>query len=362
MRYDAPRWLPGGHAQTIWPALFSRRTPHGTRPLYRRERWATPDGDFVGVDFLADSTLAVPSAGQAPRPLLVLFHGLEGSSRSHYAEAFAEVARERGWRFAVPHFRGCSGEINHAPRAYHSGDHEEIGWILARLAQSQSQSQPSTLAAAPGPRAPLLATGVSLGGNALLRWAAEAGAQAAHLADAVAAISSPIDLAAGGAAIGRGFNRQVYTRMFLRTMVPKALAKLQQHPGLFDRHALLAARDLYAFDNVFTAPLHGFRDTEDYWRRASAQPLLGDIRVPALVLNALNDPFVPAASLPRPGSVGGRVTLWQPAHGGHVGFAHGPWPGQLRCMPEQVCDWLAAQGGAADYAGRVQRAGQSSHG
>ncbi|RYF21975.1 MAG: alpha/beta hydrolase, partial [Comamonadaceae bacterium] len=348
MRHDAPRWLPGGHAQTIWPALFARRTAGRARPPYRRERWRAPDGDFVDVDFLQDAAepMAPAASGasgaSAPRPLLVLFHGLEGSSRSHYAEAFADVARERGWRFAVPHFRGCSGEINHAPRAYHSGDHEEIGWILARLAQSQSPSQ-----SVGGGRAPLLAVGVSLGGNALLRWAAEAGAQAACQADAVAAVSSPIDLAAGGAAIGRGFNRQVYTRMFLRTMVPKALAKLQQHPGLFDRQALLAARDLYAFDNVFTAPLHGFRDTEDYWRRASAQPLLGDIRVPALVLNALNDPFVPAASLPRPGSVREPVTLWQPAHGGHVGFAQGAWPGQLHGMPQQVCDWLARHGGAA---------------
>ncbi|RYF22402.1 MAG: alpha/beta fold hydrolase, partial [Comamonadaceae bacterium] len=370
MRYDAPRWLPGGHAQTIWPALFARRTAGSARPQYRRERWRAPDGDFVDVDFLHDAAVGTSArlaeeaspAIASPAPLLVLFHGLEGSSRSHYAEAFADVARIRGWRFAVPHFRGCSGEINHAPRAYHSGDHEEIGWILARLAQSQSQSRsqlqlqlqlqsqaPSVLTSqqAGESRAPLLAVGVSLGGNALLRWAAEAGAQACRHADAVAAVSSPIDLAAGGAAIGRGFNRQVYTRMFLRTMVPKALAKLQQHPGLFDRQALLAARDLYAFDNVFTAPLHGFRDTEDYWRRASAQPLLGDIRIPALVLNALNDPFVPAESLPRPGSVPAPVTLWQPAHGGHVGFAQGAWPGQLHGMPQQVCDWLARHGGAA---------------
>ncbi len=357
---DAPRWLPGGHAQTIWPALFSRRTV-GPRPLYRRERWTTPDGDFVDVDFLADGAAAdagvrvPPAPYDAARPLLVLFHGLEGSSRSHYAEAFADVARERGWRFAVPHFRGCSGEINHAPRAYHSGDHEEIGWLLARLAQGQALPG--------GGRAPLLAAGVSLGGNALLRWAAEAGAGAARQADAVAAISSPIDLAAGGAAIGRGFNRQVYTRMFLRTMVPKALAKLAQHPGLFDRQALLAARDLYAFDNVFTAPLHGFRDTDDYWRRASAKPLLGDIRIPALVLNALNDPFVPADSLPRPHTVrAAPVTLWQPAHGGHVGFAHGGWPGSVRGMPEQVADWLARQGGAADYALPAAHGAESLHG
>jgi predicted alpha/beta-fold hydrolase len=204
----------------------------------------------------------------------------------------------------------------------------------------------------------LVAAGASLGGNALLRWAGEVGELAARDADAVAAVCSPIDLAAGGHAIGRGFNRQIYTRMFMRTLVPKALGKLAQHPGLFDRHALLAARDLYAFDNVFTAPLHGFRDTEDYWQRASAKPVLHCIRIPALVVNARNDPFVPAASLPRSHEVGNRyVTLWQPAHGGHVGFAHGRPPGHVRAMPDAVGGWLAKQVGAIAAAGA-----QSPHG
>ena len=244
----------------------------------------------------------------------MLFHGLEGSSRSHYALAFAHWAARAGWRFAVPHLRGCSGELNRAPRAYHSGDFEEVGWLLQRL---------RALAAAP-----LHAVGVSLGGNALLRWADEAGDSAARAGAARWRRSaSPLDLAAGGHAIDRGFNRLVYARMFLRTMKPKALAKLAQHPGLFDRERLLAARTLYEFDNVFTAPLHGFRDTDDYWARASAKPHLARIRVPTLVLNARNDPFVPAASLPQRARGGPHVTLWQPAHGGHVGFPGGAFPG-----------------------------------
>ncbi len=316
--YRAPRWLPGGNLQTIWPALYARRS-EGPVPAYRRERWTAPDGDFIDVDFVDR-----PTAG---RPLLVLFHGLEGSSRSHYAEAFAAYAAARGMAFAVPHFRGCSGELNLAPRAYHSGDFEEIGWILQRLRAQHD--------------GPLLAAGVSLGGNALLRWAEEAGAQAGRTATAVASVSAPLDLAAGGEAIGRGFNRLVYTRMFLRTMKPKALAKLAQHPGLFDREALLAARDLRAFDNVFTAPLHGFRDTDDYWKRGSAKPHLHAIRIPTLVVNAANDPFVPAASLPRRVEVGSHVTLWQPAHGGHVGFPLGAPPGHVRGMPERVGGWLS---------------------
>jgi len=189
-------------------------------------------------------------------------------------------------------------------------------------------------------RGDVVAVGVSLGGNALLRWAEEAGESAARFVRGVASVSAPLDLAAGGEAIGRGFNRWVYTRMFLRTMKPKALAKLAQHPGLFDRERLVAARDLYEFDDVFTAPLHGFKGTDDYWARCSAKPHLARIRVPTLVLNARNDPFVPAASLPAPHDVGPWVTLWQPAHGGHVGFPAGGWPGHVHTLPEEVMGWL----------------------
>lgn len=288
-------------------------------PPYRRERWTTPDDDFIDVDWLD---------GPADAPLLVLFHGLEGSSGSHYALALGEWAQARGWSLAVAHFRGCSGEINHAPRAYHSGDFEEIGWILARLRTRHT--------------GPLYAVGVSLGGNALLRWAQEAGSTAARVVQALASVSAPVDLAASGRAIGRGLSRQVYTRMFLHTMKPKALQKLAQFPGLFDVKALHAAQDLYDFDNVFTAPLHGFKDTQDYWQRASAKPRLADIRLPALVVNALNDPFVPASSLPRQSEVGSHVRLWQPEQGGHVGFMTGPPPGHLQTLPQTVGDWLCA--------------------
>ena len=339
-RYRAPAWLPGGNLQTIWAATLARRHA-GEPPRWRRERWNTPDGDFVDVDHLVrqeperglEGSGGVPSTSAPPAAQhVVLFHGLEGSSASAYSLAFASVARARGWALSVPHFRGCSGELNLAPRAYHSGDFEEVGWLLARLRALHG--------------APLLAAGVSLGGNALLRWAEEMGASAAATARAVAAICSPIDMAAAGAAIDRGFNRLVYARLFLSSMKPKALAKLAQHPGLFDAQRLAAARTLYEFDDVFTAPLHGFKGTRDYWSRASALPHLGRLRIPALVLNARNDPFVPHATLPAPGSPGpsgsnGLVTLWRPAHGGHVGFPQGRFPARVTAMPEAVCDWLA---------------------
>jgi predicted alpha/beta-fold hydrolase len=321
--YRPPAWLPGGNLQTIWPALYAKRF-FGAAPQYVRERWRTPDGDFIDVDWLDNLQRTSREA-----TLLVLFHGLEGSSRSHYAEAFADFAAARGLAFAIPHFRGCGGEINAAPRAYHSGDYEEIGWIVSKLREQHLGS--------------LVVVGVSLGGNALMRWAGEAGESAARLADAVASVCSPLDLAAGGRAIGHGFNRLVYTTMFLRTMKPKAMEKLAQHPGLFDAHRLRSARDLHDFDDIFTAPLHGFRDADDYYARASAKPHLHRIRIPALALNALNDPFVPAASLPTADEVGRHVTLWQPREGGHVGFASGGFPAHVRFMPERVGGWLLRQ-------------------
>ena len=330
MNYIAPMWLPGGQLQTIWPALYSRRVL-GPPPHYHRERWAAPDGDFIDVDWLSKTRKPGSGAIAAScKTLLVLFHGLEGSSRSHYAEAFADFAQMHDLAYAVPHFRGCSGEINRAPRAYHSGDFEEIDWILKRFHQ-QWTAQGGT---------DVMAVGISLGGNALMRWAQEAGSTANNTVRAVASVCSPLDLAASGWAIGRGFNRLAYTRMFLKTMKPRALQKLEQFPGLFDRGALMASRDLYEFDNIFTAPLHGFKNTEDYWGRCSAKPHFHQIRIPALVVNARNDPFVPAWSLPQPSEVGPQVTLWQPKQGGHVGFPQGPLPGHVRGMPDAVGGWL----------------------
>ena len=325
MNYKAPAWLPGGNLQTIYAARLAQ-TYMGAAPVYRRERWTTPDADFIDLDWLADQS-------SSTQPLVVLFHGLEGSSQSHYALAFADYCRLNGLAYVVVHFRGCSGEINLAPRAYHSGDYEEIDWIVKRIRSTRS--------------GPIYCVGISLGGNALLRWAQEAGVSAKKSVDAVSSVCSPIDLAASGMAIGKGFNLQVYTRMFLQTMRPKALLKLKQFPGLFAKAAMDAARDLYDFDNVFTAPLHGFKNTEDYWKRASAKPRLNEIKIPALVVNALNDPFVPANSLPHAREVGSCVTLWQPAQGGHVGFPAGKFPAHLHTVPENIGAWLQASQGSS---------------
>jgi predicted alpha/beta-fold hydrolase len=319
--YQAPWWLPGGNAQTIYAAKWAKSTgQHQTAWL--RERWKTPDADFVDVDWINKEQPQTDTNA----PQLVLFHGLEGSSDSHYAQAFASQAIRQGWRMALPHFRGCSGDINLAPRAYHSGDMDEIDWLLDEFRRQH--------------RGPLFAVGISLGGNALMRWAGEKGQAANQRIQGIAAISAPLDLTASGHAIDKGLNRHVYTRMFLKTMKPRALEKLAQYPGLFDGQALMAAHSLYAFDNVFTAPVHGFKNTDDYWMRASAKPGLCDICVPALILNARNDPFVPAWSLPQAHEVSQWVTLCQPATGGHVGFPDGAFPAHVNAMPMAVMDWL----------------------
>ena len=298
------------HFHTIYASLRGRFAP---APVYRRERWDSPDGDFIDVDFLD---------GPSDAPLLVLFHGLEGGSASHYARSFARESARRGWRFAVPHFRGCSGEMNRLPRAYHSGDSAEIEWLLARFGSTAGD-------------APLYAMGVSLGGNALLKWLGESGPVAGDRVRAAASISAPLDLRISGDALGAGFNR-VYTRMFLATMKAKSEAKLARHQGIFDGAAMRRSRTLREFDNVVTAPLHGFRDTNDYWARASARPLLSGIAIPTLILNALDDPFVPVSALPDPALLPPCVTAEFPAQGGHAGFVSGSFPGHLDWLPQRV--------------------------
>lgn len=306
--YKAPDWLPGGHAQTLWPLLIKPAAP-----TLRRERWTTPDGDFIDVDCLD---------GPADAPLLVLFHGLEGSSRSHYACATAAACLAHGWRFSLPHFRGCSGELNQRPRAYHSGDSAEIDWILRRLKGEN-------------PEQSLHAAGVSLGGNALLKWAGEQGGAAKEIVSGVAAICPPLDLAACGHHLARGFNT-IYTRHFLNTLKARSAARLQRFPGLFDARRMRAAVNLWQFDDAVTGPLHGFAGADDYWARCSAKPFLKSIAVPALAVNPENDPFLPARFLPRRNEVSTSVRLEHPKSGGHVGFVSGPFPGNLDWLPQRL--------------------------
>ena len=320
--YRAPAWLPGGNLQTLYPALLARRPA----VHYRRQRWDTPDGDFIDLDWTEPQGRGLRI--ESPEsPLLVLFHGLEGSSNSHYARALMHAAVARGWRGVVVHFRGCSGELNRLPRAYHSGDSTEIDWILRRLKLQQDD-------------APLHAAGVSLGGNALLKWLGEQGTDARTVVHRAAAVSAPVDLHAAGDALEQGFN-MVYTNNFLATMKRKSLAKLRMHPKLFDEARLRATRTLREFDDLVTSRLHGYSDVDDYYTRASSKPHLAHIALPTLLLNARNDPFLPAAALPEPRSLPAAVTAAFPDEGGHVGFPDST--GTLAWLPQTVLEFLGAQ-------------------
>ncbi len=312
----APWWLPGGHTQTIWPLLRG-----GPLPRYRRERWDTPDGDFIDLDWID---------GPAGAPLFVLFHGIEGSSHSHYARILMRAVRAQGWRGVIPHFRGCSGEANRFARAYHSGDSEELDWILRRL-------QPLAEAA------PLYAAGVSLGGNALLKWLGEREHAARNLLAAAVAICPPLDLTIAGSTLDTGFNRRIYTRHLLSTLKPKALAKTLRHPGLFDGARIRRATTLFEFDDAYTSPAHGFGGAADYWRRASARPWLRAIRAPTLLLSALNDPFVPPTALPSARDLSTSVHFDCQREGGHTGFLSGGFPGHPEWLPQRLFAWFITE-------------------
>lgn len=310
--YRAPLWLPGGHLQTI----YARSLAQNYAVPYRRERWQTPDRDFIDLDWLdvesADGT-----------KLLVLFHGLEGYSKSHYALSLMAMAARHGWRGVVPHFRGCSGEMNRLRRSYHSGDSREIDWILRRLKHENPGSK-------------LYAVGVSLGGNMLLKWLGEEGTAAGAVIERAIAVSTPLDLVAAANQLDRGLHRFIYTNYFLKYLRPKALAKITAHELPFDARALRASRTFRQFDDLFTAPIHGFKDAVDYWTRSSSKPWLKEIKLPTLLVNARNDPFLPESALPLAEEASEWVTLDFPQEGGHVGFVSGEFPGRLDWLPRKI--------------------------
>ncbi|MSP41149.1 MAG: alpha/beta fold hydrolase [Deltaproteobacteria bacterium] len=315
--YHAPWWLPGGDLQTIYPRMMAGQYPIS----YRRERWETPDGDFIDLDIV--------DANHDSAKLLVLFHGLEGSSQSHYARSLLAFASRRGWRCVVVNFRGCSGAMNRLPRAYHSGDSAEIDWILRRLK-------------ARDPRSEIYAIGVSLGGNMLLKWLGETGSEAGAIVERAVAVSAPVDLAAAASVLDFGHRRLIYTRRFLRSLKRKMLAKISQHGLNIDPAEILTCLTFRQIDDLYTAPIHGFKDADDYWTRSSSKPWLKHIQIPTLMINARNDPFLPASALPRDGEVSDSVTLDFPDFGGHVGFVSGNFPGRLDWLPKKILHFFIA--------------------
>jgi hypothetical protein len=283
----------------LW-AVVRRRSLTGVT----RERLVTPDGDFVDLDWLP---------GRPGAPVLLVLHGLEGTGRSHYVAGLFEHARARGWRAAVLWFRSCSGELNRLARFYHSGDTGDLDWFLRGLTERE-----------PGVR--VGAVGISIGGNVLLKWLGEQGDAAPKELRAAVAISVPFDLVQCARVMDQGFQKAVYTASFMRSFHVKTRAKALAYPGFVDLDAALKARTFAAYDRAVTAPLHGFADEVDYWTRASSGPYLGRIRRPTLLINAVDDPFIPERSLPDTATLPECVQAEFVRHGGHVGFVEGaPW-------------------------------------
>jgi predicted alpha/beta-fold hydrolase len=333
-RYRPAWWLPGAHLQTLWGKLVRRR------PIARAyaERWPTPDGDFLDLHRLD----APPG-----RPRLVVLHGLEGSPRSHYAVGLVAEADRRGWAADVITFRSCGHALNRTLRFYHAGETGDLELVLQRL-----------IAAEPG--RPVVLAGVSLGGNVLLKWLGERGHSAPGRIVAAAAISVPFDLARGARHIDRGFSR-VYQAYFLRSLRRKARAKSRSFPDRIRVETIRRARTLYAFDDVVTAPIHGFRDADDYYAQSSSIRWIEHIRVPTLLLNAVDDPFLPPDVLERVNEVAARnpwLVVEFVQRGGHAGFVCGtrPW------RPVYYAEWRSTEFLAERLAARERIEGSRTAG
>lgn len=316
------RWLPGRHLQTVWSRLFRR----GPRVAYRRETWETPDGDTLELDWVD---------GPPGAALLLALHGLEGCAQSLYMQGLLWRARERGWRGLALNFRSCApppgrpkGEwvMNRGARMYHSGETSDLDWVVDRLVERE-------------PDLRLILCGVSLGGNVLLKWLGEREAPAA--VRAAAAISAPLDLAAASSHLRRGLG-PLYVRFFMRSLRAKARAFDERHPGIIDVEAVRRARSFWEHDDAMVAPIHGFRDAADYYARSSSIDYLDRIRVPTLVVNAEDDPFVPPEVLSRARArASDAVTCLFTRKGAHAGFVVGP-PWRGRCWAEdRAIEFLA---------------------
>lgn len=301
--YSPAWWIPGGHLQTLWGKLFRRQTPTPTT----LERWDTPDSDFLEIHRLA---------GSPGSPRLLLLHGLEGSARSHYAQGLLGEAARRGWAADLLIFRSCGSEMNRTKRFYHSGETTDLAFALNRIV-------------AQFPGVPVALAGVSLGGNVLLKFLGERGSDLSPQLVAAAAISVPFDLGRSSQRISRGFST-MYQRFFLESLKRKAQEKLARFPDLAPPDRISSIRTLRDFDDVVTAPLHGYLDADDYYTRASSLPSLTGIRLKTLLLSAADDPMLPPEVLDEVREAARKnpaLHIEFVRRGGHAGFVTGslPW-------------------------------------
>jgi predicted alpha/beta-fold hydrolase len=298
-------WCPGPHLQTVWQRLFPPMQVLETH----RERWITPDDDFIDLDWL------VPPNNHhgLNKPVVLILHGLEGSSQSEYILSLLADLNRCGWQAVAMNFRSCSGEINLQRRLYHAGETTDLAWVVHKLAQRV-------------PECPIYIVGFSLGGNVLLKWLGEEGDKIPDAVRAAVAISVPFDLEVAARHIDQGINR-IYATIILKTLRRKVIQKTARYPGLIDPRIIQRIYSLSGFDDIVIAPLHGFRSGLDYWACSSSLHYLSGIHRPTLLISAEDDPIFPGKYLPK------KIindTKWLESnftsHGGHLGFVQGPMP------------------------------------
>ena len=319
--FEAAWWCRNPHIQTI----FSNRLRSRPRLTLQRERVELADGDFIDIDWSANTD----------GPIVLLLHGLQGSSRSNYARALARAFDRAGWRTAILHFRGCSDEPNRLARSYHSGDTGDVAYVAQLLRQRH-------------PRTPLAAVGVSLGGNVLLKWLGETGG-ANPLAAAVA-VSVPFLLNRAADRLNSGFAR-LYQWDLLLALRRSLAAKRRRVAVPLAIESLSLLKTIRDFDDHVTAPLHGFRDATHYYAESSSRQYLRNIRVPTLMIQARDDPFMTPDVIPELSELSNCTRLEVYPHGGHVGFVGGTWPWRPRYyLEERVPEFLRAHLEKADRA------------
>lgn len=327
--FEPAWWLPGPHLPTLWASLARRRT----RLDARRERLSLKDGDFLDLRWV----------GSDRGPIIVVLHGLEGSHRSKYAAAILDRVERRGWGGVLMHFRGCSGEPNRRDRSYHSGDTGDFAYLLTVLARRYPGRQ-------------IMAVGYSLGGNVLLKYLGECGDDSTLTA--AGAISVPFELAAGANRLNRGMSK-IYQRRLVRSLQDKVRTKFADRPAPIPLDELDTWTDFWSFDDNVTAPLHGFRDADEYYSRSSCRQYLGAIATPTLLIHARDDPFLTIDAIPQPAELSATTRLELSERGGHVGFIAGRIPLKPRYwIDDRLMAWFESH--SDEPAAKLQKRPQTS--
>lgn len=299
--FDAAWWLTNAHAQTIWPTLTRRDMSLFLRP----ERMQLFDGDFIDLMW-AEQGLSQHA------PLVVLLHGLGGNIQSAYAKGLLQSFNHYGWRGVFMHYRGCSGEPNIADRNYHSGETQDLDYLLRELRKRE-------------PETPMACVGISLGGNILLKWLGESRANAPCL-EAAVAVSTPMDLRVSANHMCSGAAR-FYQARLLRQLQSELMYKFKDRPAPFDIARIKDWKCFWSFDDNITAPVNGFRDVHQYYNHVSSRRYLKHIQTHTLIIHAKDDPFMTPEVIPSVNELSPAVCLELSERGGHVGFIKGSVPG-----------------------------------